>query len=123
MKETPKAFHAVHPCDFEDLLGLRYLIEVYMMSPREDNLESQYLLLAIAFEKLASYAQALAERNAEVIVNFLKQEKEKDIIYLSKVAFLSSWIVNAIASKYLICPIVARLIANCRFTRIPHGLF
>jgi len=54
-----------------------------MMSPREDNLESQYLLLAIAFETLASYAQALSERNAKVIVNILKQEKEKDIIYLS----------------------------------------
>jgi len=54
------------------------------MSPRQDNLECQYLLLAIAFETLASYAQALSERNAKVIVNILKQEKEKDIIYLSK---------------------------------------
>jgi len=69
---------------FEDTLGLKFLIEDYIMSPREGNLEAQYLLLAIAMETLASFAHDFAKNNMTIVPNQIKKEKEKQIIDICK---------------------------------------
>ena len=71
-------------CRFEELLGLKFIIEDYIMSPREGNLEARYLMLAIAMETVASYAPAFAARNGRTITNKIRKEKEKEIIDISK---------------------------------------
>jgi hypothetical protein len=70
----------------ESQLRLKFLIEDYIMSPREDNLEARYLLLAIAMETIASFATSFAERNNTVIRNSTKLEKSAEILKASKKA-------------------------------------
>ena len=65
---------------FEDKLGLKYIIENYVMSLREGNSEAQYLLLAISLEILASYAHNYAKNNMTVVPNRTKKEKEIQLI-------------------------------------------
>jgi hypothetical protein len=54
------------------------------MSPREDNLEAQYLMLAIAIETLASFANAYAKRNSTNIPNRVRREKEEEVLNISR---------------------------------------
>lgn len=69
---------------FEDRLGLKYIIENYVMSPREGNSEAQYLLLAIALEILASYAHEYAKNNITLVPNITKKEKEVQLMQSCK---------------------------------------